>query len=1601
MRFNGQAAHVDIDDGFDLFDGATPFTIEAWMKFWSLPTENDWRRAPVPINLRGANQLRITLADGCSTPDRLGVRVNLASSGWTTPVESNQLTTDQWYHFAIVFCPENGWALYENGELVSANPITEGITEASEGNYLGGEPSGANKFIDGAMQEVRFWNRALEAAEVERVMNTALAGDEPGLVAYWPLQDGQGGQAEERAGGRHGRLVDGPAWTLAQSFTGTLVGREVQPGESIALGPLELRNPVGEVSYQWYRNGHPVANATAPSLTIASATVDDLGVYHLEANDERERTPITSRPVELPAWPVWHRDLEDHDLVEPGGTATFGPVELYAPVGEVTYQWYFNDHPIEGATNPELTVENITADNLGVYHVVANDDADARPVKSSAARLPAWPAWRVDLADRDARLGGNATFGPVELYAPVGEVTYQWYFNGQPIKGATSTDLTVENITDDDLGVYHVVVDDDLESTPVASRRARLLEPDWPMWRFDAARSAATPHRLAENLHLQWVRELPEPRRAWAFQWDDRGKLDFDVSYAPVVLGERIFVPSNVTDSVTAYHIEDGRRLWRFHADGPVRLAPAAWQGRVYFVADDGHLYCVDAETGELVWKLRGGPSDRRLLGNERIINFWAARGGPAIKDSTVYFAAGIWPLHGVFIYALEAETGALVWVNDTTSSDYVRLPHGGADGYGGLVPQGYIAADQDRLVVTPGRGQSPMLLDRATGEVLNYSFRGRKGGGGYAVHAVDGGGLGKRTNEMIDQHVQALREEIDGEVFYSLAARDRLFVTTECGKLYCFGPQAAEPVIHEYRPAPLPQPEEHWLGIAANLINGLGEREGYALVLGIGSGDLVRAMLHESDMHTVVVDNDRRRVQALRDELVAAGMYGYRAAVIEAAPKSFSVQPYLFSVVACEDAAAIGFADDPVALARMLDRLRPYRSFAYLGNIQTSDNALQQALAEAGVDQVLVRARDGFVLARRSGPLTGAGQWTHQLHDSGNTTLSREERVKLPLGMLWFGGPSNHNILPRHAGGPRPQVAGGRIIHLGVENVGARCVYTGRQLWDREFPGIGHPFTNLNLEEQWQSGREVYMTNIPGATYIGSPLVTLPDAIFLRYRGEIHRLDPATGETVATLRAPGRPVAELYEGLDLPDWGHISVSGDFLVTTGEPHLFEDQELGQNASFSGTSSRMIAVFDINTGRRLWRRRAEVGFRHNAIVGDGETLFIIDGLSEQVLEHLERRAQAPKRKSKLMALDLRTGQPRWQVESGVFGTFLLHSRKHGILIEGGSRDMRFRGAWGGFHQEEPRNVAARRDSDGSVLWEIDNFLLPATLHQDMLIPGRPGRAVSVLTGETWEREQPLTGAGENWSYSRRYGCNTLNASVNLLLYRTGYAGFFDLANDSGTGNFSGFRSGCTPNMIPADGVLSALDYTRTCTCSYGIQTSLAMIHMPDDPNIEFWTRYDSALPDPRGHGVNFGAPGRRVDVAGSGLTWHDRPGSHRRHASAIKEANGSIPWVLSSMLEADSKQTIRIDDVVAGSHTLRLHFAELDPQAAPGDRVFHVLVNGETMIENLDVTAAAGGQFRGLVHEFKVETDGTIALELEPAEGSRLTPIINGLEVLDK
>lgn len=256
--------------------------------------------------------------------------------------------------------------------------------------------------------------------------------------------------------------------------------------------------------------------------------------------------------------------------------------------------------------------------------------------------------------------------------------------------------------------------------------QAKAFSADWPMWRHGLERNGVSSEALPEMLNLHWSRKLAAPKPAWP----NEPRLHFDASYEPVAVGNQLFVGSMVDGSLAAFDIETGLLNWRFYSDGPVRLAPAVADGRVYFGADDGLLYCLDADNGKLLWKLSGAPAERgqrRHLGNGRLISFWPVRGGPVVDEGVVYFGAGIWPTMGVFVRAADAKTGKLLWTNgDSNAIENLRIDHNYSH-EGGISPQGHLLVSGDTVIVPNGRSM-PARLDRKTGK-LKYFVQGYRNG--------------------------------------------------------------------------------------------------------------------------------------------------------------------------------------------------------------------------------------------------------------------------------------------------------------------------------------------------------------------------------------------------------------------------------------------------------------------------------------------------------------------------------------------------------------------------------------------------------------------------------------------------------------------------------------------------------------------------------------------------------------------------------------------------------------------------------------------------------------------------------------------------------
>jgi len=430
----------------------------------------------------------------------------------------------------------------------------------------------------------------------------------------------------------------------------------------------------------------------------------------------------------------------------------------------------------------------------------------------------------------------------------------------------------------------------------------------------------------------------------------------------------------------------------------------------------------------------------------------------------------------------------------------------------------------------------------------------------------------------------------------------------------------------------------------------------------------------------------------------------------------------------------------------------------------------------------------------------------------------------------------------------------------------------------------------------------------------------------------------------------------------------------------------------------------LVVMNRVTGKVLWTASAQSGFRHNATCAGGGRLYTIDRLSGEQLAKYKRRGEDPPFPSKLRVFDLKTGQELWSADASIFGTWLSYSAKHDVVIESGrvARDTLF---------DEPKGMRAYSAKDGTVLWFEKSYVGPAMIHGDTILQDQGG--CDLLTGALKMRQDPITGQIVPWKWIRNYGCNTPAASEHLLTFRSGAAGYFDLCNDGGTGNFGGFRSSCTNNMIVAGGVLTVPEYTRTCTCSYQNQSSVGLIHLPE---AEMWTFFGTK--EVRGAvqrlGINFGAAGDRR--AEDGTLWLEYPSiagvsplinvstkpgkleTFRRHASTVE---GKHNWITSSGVK-DLQEVILQMGKEAGKkkYTVRLFFVEPD-DCKPGQRRFHIELQGQEVLRDLDIAKEAGGGYRTLIKEFTgVEVAGDLRLRLVPAAGAQVrVPILCGLEIV--
>jgi outer membrane protein assembly factor BamB len=167
----------------------------------------------------------------------------------------------------------------------------------------------------------------------------------------------------------------------------------------------------------------------------------------------------------------------------------------------------------------------------------------------------------------------------------------------------------------------------------------------WPTYRHDPQRSGCVDFELPERVACRWETRLG-------------GKLS-----PPVAADGKLFVAAIDAHAVECLDAESGAPLWSYTTDARIDSPPTIYQGRVLFGSTDGHVYCLRASDGALVWRFRAAPGSHQIGVREQIESAWPAHGSVLIFNGMVYVTAGR-SSHldgGIRLYALDPETGEVL----------------------------------------------------------------------------------------------------------------------------------------------------------------------------------------------------------------------------------------------------------------------------------------------------------------------------------------------------------------------------------------------------------------------------------------------------------------------------------------------------------------------------------------------------------------------------------------------------------------------------------------------------------------------------------------------------------------------------------------------------------------------------------------------------------------------------------------------------------------------------------------------------------------------------------------------------------------------------
>ncbi|HND60968.1 MAG TPA: immunoglobulin domain-containing protein [Opitutaceae bacterium] len=269
-------------------------------------------------------------------------------------------------------------------------------------------------------------------------------------------------------------LYGGPNTNAAPTITTQPVGGTIYAGLSFSF--YVGARGAQPLSYQWRKDGVNLSSGTASVLTLTSAQVSDSGSYTVVVTNSlgsatSSAASLTVNATVLPTITGLPTSLN----IPYGGAFTFSPSISGVPTP--TLQWYKDGEAIPSATYSTYTRVGLTQADGGSYTLVAKNLAGTTTSVPVVVTVAAPIAPVVSQPPYSQTVPFGYSMSLMVSATGTSPFSYQWFFNGVAIAGATSPYYVVNTSNLASAGSYKVRVTNPGGSVESATADVTIMLP--------------------------------------------------------------------------------------------------------------------------------------------------------------------------------------------------------------------------------------------------------------------------------------------------------------------------------------------------------------------------------------------------------------------------------------------------------------------------------------------------------------------------------------------------------------------------------------------------------------------------------------------------------------------------------------------------------------------------------------------------------------------------------------------------------------------------------------------------------------------------------------------------------------------------------------------------------------------------------------------------------------------------------------------------------------------------------------------------------------------------------------------------------------------